>query len=257
VLETVHAYTELGKPRNSLLRRWIQIELLGRFRQKFTRWPRELQERYVQQARGLLADLVPPAAVATLPPIDRVRDRLIREGAVDKLVILAKLEAGQQRGTVELTDGPGRSRITAVVRTGVSLPNDRADIQVVLTCRRCGDGFTLSAPVGVSEDPDRPLDVRVPLDLRMVVGSRPASGRLEFSLLLRVDEQEQELPLPVRKAAGGAGIRKVWIAAGRPVMTRVGADRGGGIQVTSGGVREIAAALRRKIERRLRIAKPT
>lgn len=98
VLETVHAHTAPGSGRNTLLRRWLTVELLGKFHYRFARWPRDLQERWVRQAAAALEDYVPPEAVALMPAVDHLRDRLIREGAVDKLVTLAKLEAGKGRG---------------------------------------------------------------------------------------------------------------------------------------------------------------
>jgi Glycosyl transferase family 2 len=256
-LETVHAHTEPGSQRNSLLRRWLQIELLGKFRQDFVRLPRDLQERWVRQARGVLEDLVPPAVVTTMPPVEHIRDRLLREGAVDKLVALAKLEAGKERGTVELTSGPVRGGTTALVRAGALLSEDRAGIQVELVCRGHGDYAGVSLSAEAVEEPDHSLTFRVPLHPRLFARPGPARGRLEFALQFRAGDKQQEMPFVVRKKHGSAGLRTLCLLGMRPVTTWAGADRAGGIRIKIDGVPEIAAALRRRIGRHLRAAKPT
>lgn len=255
VLATVHAHTQPGSVRNSLLRRWIQIELLGKFRQRFTGLPGQLQQRYVEQARGVLEDFVPTDALATLPVIDQIRDRLIREGATGKLVTLAKFEAGTERQVAELTAGPGRRQVSIVLRPETLLPDDRKDIHIGLAGHRRGGGVESPVSMELIEDRDCPATLRAPLDLRALVRSEPVPAHVKFSLQLRTSDHMQQMPLPVSVANGGAGFRRMWIVRGRPMTTWVDAGRDGGVRINVGGTPEVATAIRRRIRRHVRAVK--
>ncbi|MFD0528611.1 hypothetical protein ACFQ1I_19015 [Kitasatospora arboriphila] len=80
-VETVLAHTEPGADRDGLLLRWVQEELLNRFRGEFLDWSDDLRERYARESGAILAELVPDSALTALPPLDRIRVRLLREGA--------------------------------------------------------------------------------------------------------------------------------------------------------------------------------
>lgn len=86
-LATVVENTEPGAARNSLLVRWVRLEILGRFGCRFLLMPRRVRCGCVSLAGSLLEDFVPGEVLEGLTPLDRWRGRLLRKGRVSALTV--------------------------------------------------------------------------------------------------------------------------------------------------------------------------
>ncbi|MFF1278414.1 glycosyltransferase family 2 protein [Streptomyces marokkonensis] len=91
VLDVVVAHVPPGSRRNSLLYRWLTLEILGRFKEPFAALPEETRVRHVELAGQLLREYVPQELVAELPALSRLRCLLLTEGLVEELTGLCAL----------------------------------------------------------------------------------------------------------------------------------------------------------------------
>lgn len=91
VLTVVHERTEPGEKRNALLKRWLDHELTRNFKGGYHKLEAELRHRHIAHAAPLLRELVPDELIEPLPPAERVRVRLIREGRADELSTFTEL----------------------------------------------------------------------------------------------------------------------------------------------------------------------
>jgi hypothetical protein len=91
VLDIVTAHVPAGKKRDKLLYRWLTLEILGRFDQRFADLPEETRGLHVKLAGQLLSTYMPQPLVAQLPPLSRLRCLLISQGLVEELTALTTL----------------------------------------------------------------------------------------------------------------------------------------------------------------------
>lgn len=91
VLELVEKHVPAGPQRNQLLYRWLALEILGRFGARYARQPAQVRTAYAELAGRLLDRHMPADLVAELPPLSRLRCRLITQGATDELTALTTL----------------------------------------------------------------------------------------------------------------------------------------------------------------------
>jgi glycosyltransferase involved in cell wall biosynthesis len=91
VLDIVVAHIPPGAKRNKLLYRWLTLEVLGRFGERFEESPEEVRALHVKLAGELLRDYFPKKLVAELPPLSRLRCLLISQALVEELTALTTL----------------------------------------------------------------------------------------------------------------------------------------------------------------------
>lgn len=91
VLDFVTTHVPAGDERNSLLYRWLSLEVLGRFGNRFAGLPQETRELYMKLADDLLRDFFPDELVTQLPPLGRLRCLLICQGHLEELTALTTL----------------------------------------------------------------------------------------------------------------------------------------------------------------------
>ncbi|WP_225830595.1 glycosyltransferase [Streptomyces sp. NK08204] len=91
VLDLVAAHVPPGEKRNKLLNRWLTREILGRFAGRFATQPEETRELYVKLAGELISKHMPDELIAALPPLSRLRCRLLTARATDELTALTTL----------------------------------------------------------------------------------------------------------------------------------------------------------------------
>ncbi|GGX26223.1 hypothetical protein GCM10010297_54480 [Streptomyces malachitofuscus] len=91
VLGVVVDHVPPGSRRNSLLYRWLTLEILGRFKEPFAELPDGARALHVKLAGQLVRDYAPPELVAELPPLSRLRCLLLSQGAVEELTALCAL----------------------------------------------------------------------------------------------------------------------------------------------------------------------
>jgi glycosyltransferase involved in cell wall biosynthesis len=278
-LETVVANTEPGPARDSLLRRWAEVEILNKFRGQYPGWPHDRQHGYARLAASILTDFIPDEVIAARPPLDRLRARLVRHGRVDDVVELARFEYLAPGGGVELALPPGGQRVSVDVRTGLLLPDD-ATMRAWVVLRSEADGTELAQPsgtlghggrvaarsaragadtdavVGTTIPGGEPLAFRAVFDLPALgaAGRRPGRWRFLLRLTLAGDEpgdhiQHVPLRLPGRKVPAAAAARRLRICRGRVLLVWVACDRNGEAVLEVAGWRAILGAARRRIRR--------
>lgn len=240
-VETVLAHTEPGADRDGLLLRWVQEELLNRFRGEFLDWSDDLRERYARESGAILAELVPDSALTALPPLDRIRVRLLREGRRTELEDLARLQqAGcPDHGAVH-RDGRG---YLVETRTALTLPSgaygpDRPRQSLLL--RRTGGGPEVELPLP-AEDGGL-FTARVHVD----PAALPAPGSWRLLLRLRLGTGTYDMPLRP-DGLGPAGRARPALTGGRPRATRIRTDRKGEALLDVLSPRAAAGALRRRL----------
>ncbi|MGW0767267.1 glycosyltransferase family 2 protein [Streptomyces sp. NPDC002676] len=91
VLDLVAAHVPPGESRNQLLKRWLTLEILGRFAGRFATLPEDTRELYVKLAGELIHKHMSDELIAALPPLSRLRCRLLAAHATDELTALTTL----------------------------------------------------------------------------------------------------------------------------------------------------------------------
>ncbi|WP_399884945.1 glycosyltransferase family 2 protein [Streptomyces sp. BBFR51] len=91
VLDIVTAHVPPGEKRNTLLYRWLSLEVLGRFGNGFAGLPQETRTQYVKLVDELLRDFFPKELVDELPPLARLRCLLISQARIEELTALTTL----------------------------------------------------------------------------------------------------------------------------------------------------------------------
>ncbi|WP_263105024.1 glycosyltransferase family 2 protein [Kitasatospora sp. DSM 101779] len=240
-VETVLAHTAPGAAQDALLLRWVQEELLNRFRGEFLDWSEDLRERYARESGAVLAELVPDSALTALPPLDRIRVRLLRDGLLAELETLARLQqAGcPDHGAVH-RDGRG---YLVETRTALTLPPGTYgpdEPQQSLLLRRTGGGAEVEQPLPAADG--SLFTGRIHVD----PAALPAPGSWQFLLRLRLGAGTYDMPL--RPAdLGRAGRGRPVLAGGRPRVTRIRTDRKGEALLDVLSPRAAAGALRRRL----------
>ncbi|WP_282798124.1 glycosyltransferase family A protein [Streptomyces sp. CC224B] len=221
-LRSVIDLTEPGERRNELIERIARIQILAKFGPRFHHRSAERQESYARVAAEVLHECVPPEAVASLPRLIRVRDRLLREGGrLSELLSLSRhdglswteLEPGHD--AVEWLDG-GRS-LAVRVRSPYYLDGGVADVRHSLVLRH-PDGFEWQVPAARAASAGGPMTAQVVLDLSSLHQYALLPGKWE--LLLRAatgDGKRHEFPLSLPEP-GGRGRRRVSLHGGRPMV---------------------------------------
>ncbi|BFO21486.1 hypothetical protein SHKM778_78740 [Streptomyces sp. KM77-8] len=100
VLDVVVAHVPPGRRRNSLLYRWLTLEILGRFKESFAELPDETRALHVELAGELVRAYMPSELVAELPPLSRLRCLLLSQGLVEELTALCALVPRPERAPV-------------------------------------------------------------------------------------------------------------------------------------------------------------
>ncbi|WP_406409473.1 glycosyltransferase [Streptomyces sp. NBC_01643] len=88
VLDIVTTHAPPGDERDSLLYRWLSLEVLGRFGNRFAGFPQETCELYMRLADDLLREFFSEKLVTQLPPLGRLRCLLIYQGHLQELTAL-------------------------------------------------------------------------------------------------------------------------------------------------------------------------
>ncbi|MFI7346316.1 glycosyltransferase family 2 protein [Streptomyces sp. NPDC049936] len=91
VLNIVTAHVPPGEKRNTLLYRWLSLEVLGRFGNGFAGLSQETRAEHMRLADELMRDFFPEELVAQLPPLAGLRCLLISEGRLEQLTALTTL----------------------------------------------------------------------------------------------------------------------------------------------------------------------
>lgn len=91
VLDIVTAHVPPGEQRNTLLYRWLTLEVLGRFGNGFAGLPQKTRAHHMRLADELLRDFFPEELVSQLPPLASLRCLLISEGRLEQLTALTTL----------------------------------------------------------------------------------------------------------------------------------------------------------------------
>ena len=95
ILGIVEAHTEPGPRRDSLLQRFVRLEMMDRLRNRpFLDSTDEQRSALFREIRAVVADHVPPTVDPLLPPTQRTRLALVRADRLDLVVELAEFEAG-------------------------------------------------------------------------------------------------------------------------------------------------------------------
>ncbi|MEU8588143.1 glycosyltransferase family A protein [Streptomyces sp. NPDC048664] len=82
-----------GARRDGLLIRWLTLEVVGRFDERFAELPEETRALCVKLAGELVRDFFPAEVVARLDPLARARCLLLEQGLVDELTSVTALMA--------------------------------------------------------------------------------------------------------------------------------------------------------------------
>lgn len=91
VLDVVVEHVPPGSRRNSLLYRWLTLEILGRFKESFAELPEATRAQHVELAGQLLRAYMPGELLAELPPLSRLRCLLLSQGLVEEITALCAL----------------------------------------------------------------------------------------------------------------------------------------------------------------------
>ncbi|MEU1212730.1 glycosyltransferase family 2 protein [Streptomyces sp. NPDC005791] len=265
-LAAVVEHTEPGERRNQLFLRFVRVELLAKFGPRYHRWAVEgRQESYARIAGEVLREFIPVEAVAPLPPLLRLRDRLLREGGrISELLSLSRhdgltwAEAEPGPGAVTWLDG-GR-RIAVLVRSPYYCegPVEKVRHSVLLRHR---DGYEVRVPAGPATATDAPLTGRVVLDLRGLHRYVLRPGHWELALRVTPEgggrNHDVPLPLPVsdgapagRPVAVAAGSRRLHMHRARPMLVRLDRHRNSGSgALVAADWRTVARGVRRRLRK--------
>ncbi len=82
-LETVRAHVDDGPVRDALVRRWVGVEIAGKFSPRFAGQSPATQSALLDGAREILDELVPERVDLLLPLVKRLRVAAVRRGAPD------------------------------------------------------------------------------------------------------------------------------------------------------------------------------
>lgn len=255
VLETVVKNTEPGARRNSLLLRWGQVEILGKFGRSFPRWPEEQQKAYVRLAAELLEDFIPEEVLTPLSPLDQTRGQLLRRGQLDELIALARFEQSDWADLTDVAWLPDNRRFKATLRTRLRADSRPGKLEHHFVLQRVGDGHEVVVPAG---DPDQDGD-ETALTFRTVVDVRHLGAEVRrpgaWKILLRLSYGDQSKDFPVRfpgtKLPAGAAGRRKFVAGARPMLVWISRDPESAAELIVTNWRGLAGMAKRKIRKRL------
>jgi poly(ribitol-phosphate) beta-N-acetylglucosaminyltransferase len=122
-LDVVEQYTEPGKVRDSLYRRWLRVEMVERLRgRRFLALPDDYRRKLFEEIHHVAAERFGPGVAAGLQPTQQVVAALIAADRYEDLVAFAEWEAGlamaARPGTVEWREGRLRIEFTAEFTAG-------------------------------------------------------------------------------------------------------------------------------------------
>ncbi|MEU6576694.1 glycosyltransferase [Streptomyces sp. NPDC046805] len=122
-LDVVERYTEPGKVRDRLLRRWLRVEIADRMRgRRLVELPDDYRREVFQEVRGVVLERFGPGVARGLGPGQRIVAALIRDDRYDDLVAFAAWEArvGPRADPtgVSWQDGTVRVRFTVEFGSG-------------------------------------------------------------------------------------------------------------------------------------------
>lgn len=253
VLETVVEKSEPGAGRNSLLLRWGQVEILGKFGRNFPRWPEDRQQAYVRLASELLQDFIPEEVLAPLSPLDQARGQLLRRGQLDELIALARFEQSDWADLTDIAWLPDNRRFTAGLRTRLRAANRPAKLAHHFVLQRVGDGHEVVVPAGEPGGDETELTFRTVFDVRRLGAEVRRPGAWKILLRLSYGDQSRDFPvcLPGTKLPAGAAGRRKFLSGLRPMLVWLSRDRDGQAELIVTNWRGVAGMVKRKIRKRL------
>lgn len=151
-VRTVVERTKPGPERDGMLKRWAQVEILGRFGRWFPELPAPARERYTQRAAEIVAEYIPAEVFDPLPALDRVRAALVRLGRTPELTHLARFAHRGTRTAALVEGGRVYAGYPYFRDPAFGIPDGCYDITGELALDHC--------PVHVSATPDGTLTVR-------------------------------------------------------------------------------------------------
>ncbi|MDJ0345611.1 glycosyltransferase [Streptomyces sp. H10-C2] len=253
VLEKVIENTEPGARRNSLLLRWGQVEILGKFGRNFPRWPENQQKAYVRLAGELLADFIPEEVLAPLSPLDQARGRLLRLGLLDELVALARFEQSDWADLTDVAWLPDNRRFTAALRTRLRASSRPAELEHHFVLQRVSDGYEVVVPTGRPGGDETALTFQTVVDVRRLGTEVRRPGSWKILLRLSYGERNEDFPVrfPGTRLPAGAAGRKTFVSGARPMLVWISRDPESAAELIVTNWRGLAGALKRRIRKRL------
>lgn len=248
-LETVVRHTEPGARRNRLLRRWTRLEILNKFGPRYARCSADLRERYAREAGALLRKFVPREVVDALPPVFRLRARMLEDGRIADLVALSRhedLDWAEPGNVAWLPDG---RRFAVDVRSGLYPDRSPEDVRHRIVLRQ-RDGHEVVVPAGPAVATDSPMVRRIVVDptaLHPAVFC-PGAWRIAVSVD-SVGGRRHEVPVrfPGGHVPPRAGMHRVLVNRARPMLVRLRHSSVDGAVLTAAHGRAVARAVRRKL----------
>ncbi|MEU3459047.1 glycosyltransferase [Streptomyces sp. NPDC006733] len=253
VLEKVVENTEPGAQRNSLLLRWGQVEILGKFGRNFPRWPEKQQKAYVRLASELLHDFIPEEVLAPLSPLDQARGQLLRSGQMDELIALARFEHSDWADLTDVAWLPDNRRFTASLRTRLRADGRPAKLECHFVLRRVGDGHEIVVPAGEPGGEDTELTFETVFDVRHLGAEVRRPGAWKILLRLSYGEQSRDFPVrfPGTKLPAGARGRRKFFSGVRPMLVWLSRDKESQAEVIVTNWRGVAGMVKRRVRKRL------
>ncbi|MFE3031951.1 glycosyltransferase family 2 protein [Streptomyces canus] len=122
-LDVVEKYTEPGKTRDRLFRRWLRNEMVERMRgRRLLAAPEDYRQELFKEIRGVVVERFGPGVAAGLQPTQQVVAALIADGRLDDLVAFAEWEVSVTATTtpdgVEWDGGQLRIGLAAELASG-------------------------------------------------------------------------------------------------------------------------------------------
>lgn len=253
VLQTVVANTEPGPRRNSLLLRWGQVEILGKFGRNFPRWPADQQKAYVRLAAELLEDFIPEEVLTPLSPLDQTRGQLLRRGQLDELIALARFEQSDWADITEMAWLPDNLRFMATLRTRLRATSRPGKLEHHFVLQRVGDGHEVVVPTTDPGGVEPALTFRTVFDVRHLGTEVRRPGAWKMLLRLSYGEQFEDFPVrfPGTKLPAGAAGRRVLRSGLRPMLVWLSRDPESQAELIVTNWRGLAGMVRRKVRKRL------
>ncbi|MFF4780546.1 glycosyltransferase family 2 protein [Streptomyces griseorubiginosus] len=158
-LDVVEKYTEPGKTRDRLFRRWLRNEMVERMRGKrLLAAPEDYRQELFKEIRSVVVERFGPGVAAGLQPTQQVVAALIADGRLDDLVAFAEWEV-----SVTATTTPD----------GVEW--DGGVLRIGLSAELASDGTPMTFPAKGSKEPldGPPASVREAVDW---VGAHSVAG---------------------------------------------------------------------------------
>ncbi|MGW5091033.1 hypothetical protein [Streptomyces coelicoflavus] len=93
VLKIARDHVAPGPQLESLLNRWLRLEILGRFDGRFAKLPDDARNAHVKLAGELLREYFPQTVIDQLAPLFKLRCQLIAQGQSEELTALTMLLA--------------------------------------------------------------------------------------------------------------------------------------------------------------------